>query len=128
LTYACGRTPKNEIANPKVRLLVKPNRETPSEVTSGVNQKLRSMPDVEVIYARDEADIVLNLLGFENTTQQTNQLIGYAVSVVTVSPCKGNVGKDSFDFGMILNNYIFSGPRNPERMISDIVSSVDATD
>jgi|SRR6185369_4816634 hypothetical protein len=45
ITYTCGRTYKDEAANPKVRVIVESATGTPSEVISGFNQRLRSMSD-----------------------------------------------------------------------------------
>jgi hypothetical protein len=126
VTYTCGRTSKDEAANPKVRVIVEAATNSPSEVTSGFNQKLRSMPDIEIVYTADDADVLVSLVAFENKSVNGVTVLGYSATIATAIPCKTLFGEQSLgQFSKMTNHFLFAGPQNPEAMIRDMVSSVD---
>jgi hypothetical protein len=91
VTYVCGPLPVNY---DKVKLYVDVNDKTPAEIASGVRQRLRGLADVEIVYTPIEADIGLEILGFEDELENGRKT-GYSVSVASYDPCKGSLGDNS---------------------------------
>lgn len=126
LTHSCGRTGTDAAAFQKVKLDVEISDKTPSELASGIRQRLRGISDVELVYSESEADIVVSILGFEDKTDSGRPL-GYTVSVVTSEPCEWRVATYSGRMRTVQNHFLETSP-NSEKTIEYTVTTLDAKD
>ncbi len=94
LTYTCGRSdrPADPAAYQKVKVYLDMGEKTPSELASGIRQRVRGMSDVEIVYTESDADIVLSVLAYQNESKAGYQL-GYTVSIVSAEPCEWRLGE-----------------------------------
>jgi hypothetical protein len=125
--FSCGRSPQDEASATKINLLVESASETPSELTSGVNQRLRSMSDVEIVYDGKDADLIVGIIGYANHLESGGRAIGYVASTLTSAPCVGALGTSKENFAMTSNHYLNSGP-DVNSVIGQVVTALDAND
>jgi hypothetical protein len=123
VTYTCGPVPADY---DKVKVYVDVSDKTPSELASGIRQRLRGMSDVEVVYSPIEADLGVGLLGFENELQ-TGRKTGYSVSVVTYDPCKGSLGSNEWSIRMLNNQFIVTDA-TASGVVESILANIDTND
>ncbi len=129
--YHCGR--RSGASDPesyaKVKLLVIVGDQSPSEVASGLRQRIRSIPDAEIVFNEDGADLIVSVLTYENKTI-TGVHTGYTVSVVTSEPCKtqlGSISDYSETFSRMANHFLQTGS-DLQEIIEGVVSELDAND
>ena len=123
ITYVCGPLPANY---DKVKIYVDMDDKAPAEVASGVRQRLRGLADVEIVYTPIEADVGLQILGFENELE-SGRKTGYSVSVASYDPCKGSLGDNEWPTRVLDNHFIFTAA-NVSQVIDAVVSHVDTND
>lgn len=126
-TYSCGRQWSNDLASlNKVRLFISLSEHAPSELASGIRQKIRSIQDAEIVYDEKEADIVASFVALENETE-SGRHTGFTVSLVTASPCEWQLGDSKGRYQSLDNHYLQVSP-NVTQAIEGIVTKLDADD
>jgi hypothetical protein len=96
----CGPIGKSDLSVAKV--YVDTPDDTEAEITSGLRARMRSMPDVRVVFTQDEADLVVVILGIRNESTNS-RLFGYTVAYVILRPCV--VGSGKYSTGVLINLY-----------------------
>lgn len=123
-TYTCGPIPSGKYD--KVRVYVEVSDSAPTEVASGLRQRLRSISDVEIVYTPIEADLGISILAYEDSLQ-TGRRIGYTASYVTYDPCKGSFGDRDWDLKLMDNHFLITGP-DMTALVESVASDVDTKD
>jgi len=123
IAYTCGPIPASY---DKIKLYVDVSENTPTEIASGVRQRLRGLPDVEIVYVPIEADVGIAIVGFENELLGGRKT-GYSASVVTYDPCKGSGGDKDWPIQMLNNHFILTAASIPE-IVETAVSHLDTRD
>lgn len=123
-SFKCGPfTPTYD----RVRIYIEATAHTPSEITSGIRQRLRAMPDVEVVYSATDADFGVSLLGLENKAEYTNHLFGYSLSLITYDGCEASFGTTKWPVKMIRDSVLFADATY-DALVASVVSTIDTDD
>jgi hypothetical protein len=128
-TYEC----KDTLSGDRIPILVTVNDQIPAEIASGLRQKLRAIPDVEIVYTKNEAALEVSVLGYENRTVGGVRT-GYTVSVITTSTCKssafgGTVTNAPVQFDItLLNGHRLLTAATASEIVQEAVASVDNED
>jgi hypothetical protein len=85
LTYEC----RDIFSSDRIPVLLTVGDQIPAEIASALRQKLRAIPDVEIVYIKSDAALEVGILGYENRTIGGVRT-GYTVSVITTSTCKSS--------------------------------------
>lgn len=123
LTYVCGPIPAKY---DKVKVMVDSNSDALSEIMSPLRQKLRAMPDVEIVFDAQQADFSIFVLPMALRNQAQYQT-GYAASVVTYDSCQAQFGELKWPIQLLNNHWVFTAGTAAE-VVDEIVSSVDTKD
>jgi hypothetical protein len=83
--------------------------------------------DVQIVYAKKEADMTVSILSYLNLLKISNRAIGYVASTVTSTPCVGTLGTNNWNFDSQLNHYLNSGG-DLNSVVEKVVTQVDAND
>jgi len=110
----------------KVRIFVDVNEKTPSEIASGIRERLRALPDVEIVYDAMDADFGVAVLGLRDQTEAGRPL-GFSLSVVTYDPCKESIGDKDWQVRMVRNHFVNVAP-DEAQTIERVVSQIDTDD
>lgn len=121
--HVCGPIPERY---DKVRVSVEANDTAPSEIVSGVRQRLRGMPDVEIVFAPLEADFNVSILSME-TENKMRTRTGYLASVVTADTCQGSLGEYKWTYQSQRNHWVFTDSETAS-LAETIVTSLDTKD
>lgn len=122
--YRCGPFVTNY---DKVKIVVNATDGTPSQIVSAVRQRLRALPDVEIVYSATDADFGVMMLGLENTSASTNHVFGYSVATSTFLGCEASAGETKWPIEISFNRYIFTGPTY-ESLTEGIVTTIDTNE
>ncbi len=98
-----------------------------NEIISGVRQRLRSMNGTQVVYASDEADLVISLVAMTTKEKSAQYQLGVAISVVVSQPCLWKYGSYSSHYDVIRDQFLQVGS-DVQKVVDSIVSSVDTND
>lgn len=129
LVYECGRRASSDASSyEKVHLMLLMPDEFPTELASGIRQKLRNIADVKIVFDEASADVVVSFLGYENKTESSNRLLGYSISVLTAESCEWKIGTTSGRSRTVLNHYVQTGPHNANSATEEVVTTLDAHD
>jgi hypothetical protein len=127
-SFRCGRPFGKEVADyQKVRIYLDFAKTTPSELSSGIRQRLRAMPDVETVYTEIDSDLIVNIVGFELKDTAGNP-IGFNVSLVTFDPCEWKIGSHAERIAAFRSHYLQSSGRNSQEVVDGIVTTLDSND
>lgn len=127
-TFAC-HTHSGWLDAPQRKIKVffeEPDRELPAEIISGIRERLRAMPDVEIIYSKSEADLSVSLVCLRNE-MESGRFIGYSLSMVTSIPCETVAGKSSMPWSALQNHYLQIAA-GAQQIIEYAVTTLDAKD
>jgi hypothetical protein len=123
-TYTCGQLPAKDS---KIKVMIQANDNAPSEIMSPLRQRIRGMPDVEIVFQPDQADFGMTVLPMEVRTVD-NYKTGYAASVVTYTLCQSQFGDSKWPIQIVSNHWVFTAGNNAGQIVDQIVSSVDTAD
>jgi hypothetical protein len=126
-TYSCGPEKVDVNTLSKVRLFVDSNNQTPSELMSTLRQKLRNISDVEIVFDRKEADLILYLIGYENRLVG-GTTVGYIAAMTVTSPCTWKMGTYNGTFEKHEDSFLQSGGKNPGELSESIAAKLDTSD
>jgi len=126
-TYSCGRSGSDEASATKINLLVEFSEHSPAQLKSAINQRLRGLSDVEIVYEKRDADLSVSILAYENALESSNRSLGYIASVAVAQPCVGSLGKNHWDFESETNHFLQSGP-DLKSVVDSVVASLDSKD
>ena len=121
-TYSCGPS-LDETTASKVRVFIQDPGDNPAELMSEFRQKLRNIPDVQIVFSEKEADLVLSLIGYE--MHMGGRAAGYAVSLIVSTPCTSRSSANEFPFSIGENHLLETGSE-VKPLVDDLVASVDA--
>lgn len=127
LRHSCGRSIEDRAATDKVNVLINPSKDSNSEIVSGLRQRLRGIPDVQIVYAEKDADLALSILASE-TRLKDNRAIGYDMTVTITVPCRewfgtNQAGSTSYDR---FEGQVFSGGGKVAEVVEPAVAELDA--
>ena len=127
-TISCGRTSGNldSAAYEKVRLFIETVSDNPAEFISGFRQRLRGMSDVELVYTRGEADLIVGILAYQNYSK-ANTPLGYTASVVVLEPCQSHLFGSTTDLDVERDHFMHTGA-DASNLIESVVTTLDAND
>jgi hypothetical protein len=125
-TYSCGPKTTDEASVSKVKLIIEDERNTPSALMSGIRQRLRSIPDVQIVYDEKDADLSVDIIGFETTLTGSNVTAGYSAAVITTLPCTGKFQTNEWNFQILDHALVQTGGKNVNPMVEDIVTTLDS--
>jgi hypothetical protein len=127
LTYSCGRSNLEALDYEKVNIYLMMDESTPAELASRIRQNLRAISDVQIVFSSKDADLIVQILGYQ-IDSLTNQKTGYAASVVTADPCVSQIGSQRADFGQYRHMFLQTGGTDTSRLAESITTSLDAAD
>jgi hypothetical protein len=126
-TYDCRDT----LSSDRIAVLVTVNDQIPAEIASGLRQKLRAIPDVEIVYTKNDAALEVGVLGYENLTIGGVRT-GYTVSVITTSTCKSSflgVADTPVQWDMtLLNGHRLLTAATASEIVEQVVAGIDNVD
>ncbi|HLK05834.1 MAG TPA: hypothetical protein VKT53_15455 [Candidatus Acidoferrum sp.] len=125
--HDCGRTAEDQAAANKVNLFISEGETGNSEVLSGLRQRLRAIPDIQIVYAEKESDLTLSVIGAEDRLTNDRK-VGYNLAVALMEPCRDWFGSDesqAFSSGKYEALFYFSGADLGE-VIEPAVAKIDA--
>jgi len=125
-TYSCGRPSMEARDYEKVKIYLMIQDATPAELASRIRQNLRAISDVQVVFSGEDADLILNIVGYSIETT-LNQKTGYATSIVTSDPCVSKLGNQQSKFAMLDNSYLQTGA-DAVKLAESITTTLDAGD
>jgi hypothetical protein len=123
-TYDCGGFPEK---NSKIKLTVDSNSDAPSELMSPLRQRIRGMPDVEIVFDPKQADFGVTVLPMP-IYNVNHYKIGYGASVVTYTECQARFGDKTWPIKVLNNHWIFTAGTDVTQIVNDIVTSLDTGD
>lgn len=126
-SYSCGRPIQEPATYDKVNLLIEVGDQTPADITSGIRQRLRAIPDVQIVYGSKDADLLVSIIGFQNELTSGRQT-GYTISIVTADPCQSSVGTYVSSFSMYRSHFLQTSGKEVNGMVEGIVTTLDAKD
>jgi hypothetical protein len=126
ITFSCGSKQSPDTALNKIHVLIEDSPATASEVMSGVRQRLRGITDVEIVYEPDQADLVVNILGYEDKMENGTRGIGYTASTLVTHPCVGKLGTIEWNFQMLDDHYLLSVGKDIGLLAEKIVTKIDS--
>jgi len=124
-TYSCGPNKTNIGDLSKVNVFIDDHPDAPAELMSGVRQRLRNMSDVQIVFDRKEADLIVSILAYENRTHDGSAVLGYNASTTVLAPCTWKNGGQTGTFSMYEDGFLQSTGRDPSSLVDKIVSSID---
>jgi hypothetical protein len=127
-TYSCGPKIADSGGASTVKLIIDASEENAPEIMSGVRQRLRAISDVQIVYDKKDADLVVAILGFRSTVGSDQRVVGYAASVTTASPCTSKLGTDEWGIQLERNHILNSSGTDVRVLIEDIVTTLDSKD
>jgi len=110
----------------KIRVFVEVNDKTPAQIASGIRERLRALPDVEIVYDAMDADFGVSVLGLKDETESGRPL-GFSLSVVTYDPCKESMAGKDWEVHVVRNHFVNIAP-NEAQTIDGVVSRIDTDD
>lgn len=124
-TFTCGPT-VDETSVAKVSLIIEDEKDTPSALMSGIRQRIRNIPDVQIVYEEKDADLSISIIGFENTLVGSNVATGYSAAVITTTPCISKFRTTEWNFQMLDHALVQTGGKDLNPFIEEIVTTIDA--
>ena len=88
-TYTCATTSLQRSSFDKVMVFFEFNDDGPSDFISGLRQKVRSIPDVQIVFSEKDSDVIVSVLASRMKLVDGTD-IGYAASVVYAESCKSD--------------------------------------
>jgi len=125
-TYSCGPKTVDETSVSKVKLIIEDEKDTPSALMSGMRQRLRSIPDVQIVYDEKDADLSIAIIGFENTLTGSNATTGYSAAVITTIPCTSKFRTNEWNFKILDHALVQTGGKNVNPFVEEIVTTLDS--
>jgi hypothetical protein len=127
LTYSCGRSSKEAHDWEKVNIYLMIQDSTPSELASRIRHDLRAINDVQIVFSGEDADLIVNIVGFSIETT-LGQKTGYAASIVTSDPCVGKIGGQQSKFAMLENAYLQTSGTDAVKLAEGVTTTLDSKD
>ncbi|HWY08225.1 MAG TPA: hypothetical protein VNY24_15295 [Candidatus Acidoferrales bacterium] len=128
LTYSCGPPKLDEASVSKVSIFVESSSDTPAELMSGVRQRLRNIPDVQIVFEKHEADLVILVLGFQDILQN-GQSMGYIAATTVKIPCLSRLGGNDSQFEMYQDGFLqATAGKSITELVELIVTTLDSKD
>lgn len=110
----------------QVRLFVVASGDA-SEIISGVRERFRAMNGIDVVYNRDESDLVISLVALQTKAKNAGYQLGVAVSVVVFQPCVWKNGTYTHNYDSMQDQFVQVGS-DVSGVVDSIVSSIDTDD
>jgi hypothetical protein len=107
----CGRSIEDQAAADKVNLFIDEAEHNNSEVISGLRQRLRAIPDVEIVYTQKDADLTMTVIAQENRLTNDRN-VGYLLTIALTTPCREWFGADEANaskYGKYVAHLFFTG-------------------
>lgn len=121
--YKCGPfTPDLD----RVKIYISTSDKTPSEVASGIRQRLRAMPDVTIVYSETDADLGLEIVGMADELV-SGRISGYTAAVFTYDGCEATLGDTKWPAQM-QRNLRLQATGTTNELIESIVTTIDTND
>lgn len=129
-TYSCGpdKNKTDDQSLSKVNLFIVPNTDTPSEIMSRVRERLRRMSDVQIVFDKKEADLVVEVSGFEAKMRGSNTAVGYTAATIVTVPCTWKIGTQTGIFPMFQDSLLNTSNLNAGDLVESIVTTIDSHD
>ena len=121
-TLDCGDT----LSKDKIPVLLTIGDQTPADIASLLRQKIRAIPDVDVVYSMSEAAIEIMILAYENRTEGGIRM-GYTLSAVTAAPCKSSAFGQTMDIPWLNGHFLLTG-NSPTQIVEQAVANLDNQD
>lgn len=128
LTYSCGLNVAEEAAASKVNVIIEDDKNTPAALVSGIRQRVRSIPDVQIVYDTKDADLRISVMAFENQLKGSNEITGYTAAIITTTPCISKFGTTESNFQKYHSATLQSGGRDLNTVVERIVTTLDSDD
>ena len=127
-TYSCGPDKTNGQSLSKVNLFIVNEENTPSEIMSGLRQRLRNMSDIQIVFDRKEADLVIDVSAFEVKPEGGGRTMGYAAATTVTIPCTWKIGTENGVFGMYQDGFLNTSNSIVAGLVDSIVTTIDSHD
>jgi hypothetical protein len=122
VTYHCGPSTPSK----KIRVFFEDDEGAPSEVVSIVKQRVRAIPDAEIVFSEEAADMSVSLLVLRAETA-ADRLIGFTGSISTSTSCQGMWRSTKWPMSLQNNHAIYSNG-TASGLADQIVATLDAKD
>lgn len=126
LTYTCGLKAVEEASASKVKLFIEDEKDTPSALTNGIRQRLGSISDVQIVYDKKDADLSIDVIGFEVRPAGLNEMIGYTATIIASTPCISQFGTTESKFQKLDSAMLETGSKDSNSMVERIVTTLDS--
>jgi hypothetical protein len=123
--YSCGPKTVDETSAAKVKVLVENHDSNPSGLMSAIRQRLHAIPDVQIVYDSNDADLIAAVLAHQPTIDGRD--IGYEASILTATPCRSTSADAEQTFNMAANHFQVAGG-NVDTVAEVIVTRIDSKD
>jgi len=111
LRQVCGRRIEDQAVADRVNLFIDEAEHTNSEVVSGLRQRLRAIPDVQIVYTEKDSDLSLTVIAAENRLTNDRN-VGYILTIALMTPCREWFGADeakASEYGRHVAHLLFTG-------------------
>jgi hypothetical protein len=125
--FSCGRSSTDAIDYDRVNIFISIADSTPAELASRIRQNLRALSDVQIVYSGEDADLIVDIVGFDLETI-SNQKTGYVASVVASTPCISRYGTQQETFRQLQNSYLQTGGLNMAQLAESVTTTLDSRD
>jgi hypothetical protein len=127
-TYSCGPDQGDAQSLSKVNLLIGGSADTPSEIMSLLRERLRRIPDIQIVFGKKEADLVISVMGFTVKMQTTSDAVGYTAATTATVPCTWTIGAYSGTFDMMQDEFLNTSNLEVAGLVESIVTTLDSQD
>jgi hypothetical protein len=116
----CGPQGK-DVDRSTVKLYLDIPDDSPTEISSGIRNHLRSMSDVRIVFSVPEADATIAILAIPNESRSSSVVFGYTVSFVATRPCVISTAKNTIPVNFELSHVLETAGT-----VDDVVRAVSA--
>lgn len=117
--YKCGPFTANY---EKVKIYIEPSEHTPAQIMSDLHSRLRSIPDVQIVFSATDSDFGITILGIEN--RNASYVFGYSAAVSTFDGCEATYGDRKWQVQIVRNQWMFTGP-SISSVLDPMIANID---